>query len=303
MRKVNCPISKLGDDGQHYFFGYYDKCPWNSTQDRLLAHRATFCDRFPSVNDGVDIGFFDLAGQREFRPLAQTTAWNWQQGSQLQWVEAAGREQVLFNARESEGIRACLLDPDTGSTTGLNASVYTVSSDSQTALTLNYGRLFNQRMDYGLAGVTDPHAADPVPASDGIFRFNFPEGSPELILSIAQIEAVDRNPMGEGRIHWINHLMFNRSGSRFCFLHRFMRNDGIVHSRLMSADADGSKLRLLFEGLVSHYDWLGDDKIFAWAGRRSILAGGSGRRPGVMSLARKCLKPVYYALGKPRISG
>jgi hypothetical protein len=198
-------------------------------------------------------------------------------------------------------VLATLLDPETKTETRLSSSVYTVSKNGRVGLTLNYGRLFNVRQDYGLAGVSDKYADDPAPTADGIYRFDFPAGKTERILSIAEIQALEANPMGEGQTHWVNHLMFNPSGSRFCFLHRFMRTDGIVHSRLMSANQDGTELRLLFEGLVSHYDWLGDDRIFAWAGRRSLLSGGSGKKTGVGVLLRKCLKPIYYALGKPRI--
>jgi hypothetical protein len=301
VKKTNCRINRLGADPGHYFFGYYDKCPWDSTHDRLLAHRASFCDRFPSVEDGVQIGYFDLAGSGAFVGLSQTTAWNWQQGAQLQWVQVEGREQILFNKRYDQGIFACLMDVASRKETRLDSSVYTVSRDGSIGLSLNYGRLFNLRQDYGLAGIPDPYAAEDAPVNDGIYRFDFPQGKPELILSIAQIQAFETNPMGEGCMHWINHLMFNPSGGRFCFLHRFMRNDGIVHSRLMSANHDGTGLRLLFEGLVSHYDWLSDDQIFAWAGKRTILAGGSGQKTGLRSAMRKCLKPIYYALGKPRI--
>ena len=301
MKKTSCPISRLGDKAGHFFFGYYDKCPWDTAQRRILTHHAGFCDRFPAVSDAVSIGYFDLDKDCKFIPLAQTTAWNWQQGAQLQWITVQDREMLIYNRRGDGGICADLLDPVTGEVHRLQSSVYTVSPDGTTGLTLNYGRLFNLRQDYGIAGIADAFEHDPVPAGDGIYRFDIPDGKPERILSIADVEAVDRNPMGEGRRHWVNHLMFNPSGRRFCFLHRFERNDGIVHSRLMSANHDGTQLRLLFEGMVSHYDWLDDGRIFAWAGRRSLLTGGGGKKKGLGAVLRKGLKPVYYALGKPRI--
>lgn len=301
MQKATCPINRLGGDNSHYFFGYYDKCPWDVKQTRLLAHRAGFCDRFPAVSDAADVGYFDLSDNNNFVALTQTTAWNWQQGAQLQWVQVGGKEQIVFNKRYNGGVYASLLDTETGLETRLNSSLYTVSKDSSIGLSLNYGRLFNLRQDYGLSGVSDLYEQETAPVEDGIYRFDFPYGTPDLILSIAEIQAFEKNPMGENRMHWVNHLMFNPSGTRFCFLHRFMRGDGIVHSRLMSANSDGAELRLLFEGLVSHYDWLEEDRIFAWAGRRSILTGGGGQKTGLMVSIRKCLKPIYYALGKPRI--
>jgi hypothetical protein len=301
LKKTNCPISKLGRDDGHYFFGYYDKCPWNENQQKLLAHRASFIDRFPAADDEVEIGYFDPERPGSFTLMSTTTAWNWQQGSQLQWVTFGGVEKAVFNKRYDDGVFATAVDPSTHQEIRLGSSVYTISSVGSVGLTLNYGRLFDMRQDYGLAGIADAFADELMPQNDGIYRFDLPHGSPELVLSIADVAALEVNPMGEGRKHWVNHLMFNPSGRRFCFLHRFERTDGIVHSRLMSANQDGSDLRLLFEGLVSHYDWLDENRIFAWAGRRSLLSGGSGKKGGLGSMVRKCLKPIYYALGKPRI--
>jgi len=56
--------------------------------------------------------------------------------------------------------------------------------------------------------------------------------------------------------------------------------------------------------MCSHYDWADDETILAWGGKRSLL--GSGNQPKtlkqrLMTIARRTLKPVYYALGKPRI--
>jgi len=45
------------------------------------------------------IGVVDLAQGRRFRPLAETRAWNWQQGSMLQWVALAADRLIIHNDR------------------------------------------------------------------------------------------------------------------------------------------------------------------------------------------------------------
>jgi len=196
---------------------------------------------------------------------------------------------------------AVIFDPATNDKRIVDTPIYTVNSSGRYALSLNYARLFDMRKDYGIAGLKDTWRDVMCPEDDGIYSVDLQTGMTELIVSIAQGAAVNHCPLGEGVKHWVNHMMFNPSGRRFCFLHRFLRDDGIMHSRLLTADSDGSDLRLLFEGMVSHYCWRDETTILAWAGKRKILGDGKRKSSFVMTSARRCLKPIYYAMGKPRI--
>ena len=168
-------------------------------------------------------------------------------------------------------------------------------------MSLNYARLFDTRMDYGISGLRDKYEDDSRPEYDGIYRVDLKTGESKLIVSIARVFEFERSPADREAKHWVNHMMFNPSGTRFCFLHRFWRPDGIMHSRLFTVDADGANLRLLFEGMASHYCWKDDTTILAWAGRRNILGGNKIKSGIPMIIVRRCLKPIYYAMGKPRI--
>ena len=70
----------------HHFFGYYDKSPWDGTGRYVLGMEAGFMNRPPRADDAVAIGLIDTAEGNRWRPLAQTTAWCWQQGTMLQWL-------------------------------------------------------------------------------------------------------------------------------------------------------------------------------------------------------------------------
>lgn len=321
IRRSPCPIvcvtpednpDSLGE--WHYFFGYYDKCPWNARGTHMLAHRAGFVDHFPTPTDVCEIGVLDPA-ERSFTPLASTGAWNWQQGAQLQWINWLGDtrdERILFNSRrDDDHLETTIIRPNGGGRITLEHPTYTVAPDGKTALTLAFERLSHCRPEYGYAGLVDPHQTNPAPKHSGIWRVDLATDRCEQLVSIGELASHKSNAMGDGRVHHVNHLMFNPSGTRFCFMHRFERADGITHSRLFTLGTDGSGLRLLFEGLVSHYDWIDDGTILAWAGRRKILGGGgstgaggsgggAGAKRAVMTMARRTLKPVYYAMGKPR---
>lgn len=302
MKKVECAVDRITPGHRnkyHYFFGYYDKCPWDGNGERILAHRSTFIDRFPNNTDHVDVGYITLNnGKKDFVKLAETTAWNWQQGSQLQWLS---EKKVIYNDRQRDHVVALILDPATGKKRVLDTPIYAVSRPGRNALSLNYARLFDVRKDYGIAGLEDKWHDVMCPGDDGIYSVDLQTGVTELIISIKQVAALDNCHIGEGAKHWINHMMFNPSANRFCFLHRFLRGDGIMHSRLLTADSDGGDLRLLFEGMVSHYCWKNDSTILAWAGKRRILGNNKHKSDFFMTSVRRCLKPIYYKMGKPRI--
>ena len=305
MIKASCPctpITQAVKTPAHYFYGYYDKNPWNRAETRLLSHRTHFCDRFPSPQDRAEVGYVTLDAEPRFVALGETTAWNWQQGAQLQWLRRRGEkaERVIYNTRCNGSLAAVMLDPDSGERRQIDSPVYTLDPLGRYALSLNFARLYQTRMDYGIAGLVDLHAETPCPANDGIFRIDLETGDRALIVSIAQAAKAEPDSDSQGVKNWVNHMMFNPSGTRFCFLHRFLREDGIGHSRLLAADADGSNLRVLFEGMVSHYCWTDDTTILAWAGARKVLGNPRSRSGGIMTGARKILKPIYYALGKPR---
>lgn len=289
-------------DGGHYFFGYYDKQPWDLSGQRVLAHRTMFLDRFPTPNDRAQIGYIDLHSEHEFVKLAETSAWNWQQGAQLQWLpnRRSPGEQILFNDRQENRLVAVLFDPVSRHKRVIGSPIYTVSPSRGHALSLNYARLFDMRMDYGIAGLQDPGRDVGCPEDDGVYRVDLASGESQLIVSIADVAAISRSPLGIDAKHWVNHMMFNPCGTRFCFLHRFWRPDGIMHSRLFTADSHGGNLRLLFEGMVSHYCWKAETTILAWAGKRRVL-GRNTKSSVLATAARRCLKPMYYAMGKPRI--
>lgn len=302
MKKVLCPIRKVNSKDQYnYFFGYYDKCPWNEKETKVLCHRSDFLNRFPEPSDSCQVGVIDLL-TNEFTPFDTTTAWNWQQGSQLQWIKWQGKECAIYNVREEGKIHARIYDFEENKKINLTSSVYSVSSDGVYASTVNYARLYDCRKDYGISGIRDPWYSDFSPKDDGVYVVNLQRDTCQLIVSTSYLESTHLNPSS---IHCFkqreNHVMFNPSGTRFCFMHRYFTAGNIQQSRLFTSDLEGKDIRLLFEGFVSHYDWQDDNSILAWAGKRKLIASDDSKKINPMRLIKKILKPVYYALGKPRI--
>ena len=265
-----CPVTRATEGPFHHFFGYYDKCPWDATGRYLLCMRVAFMHRPPGPEDIAVIGIVDLQEGNRWHPLAETTAWNWQQGTHLQWLGSAPDRLIIFNTRERDHFAAVILDVRTGQRRLLPRPIYAVSADGRQAVTLNFARVARTRPGYGYVGLPDPWEKDPAPAEDGIYHMDLGTGQSRLIVSIGQMASFQPEPSMEGAEHWFNHLQFNPSGTRFIFLHRW-RRPGIPgwQTRLFTANPDGSEICLLGrEGLVSHFDWRDDEHVLAWSRHR-----------------------------------
>ncbi len=257
--------------GKHHFFGYYDLCPWDRGEKRILVHEADFINRLPTDRDVASVGFVNIADGSDFTKLAETRSWNWQQGARLQWLPPDYNRYVVFNDRENGKFVSVILDLETKEKKVLPAPVYAVSPDGVFALTVNFSRL--ERLGgYGYPGIPDLFSADPAPEKDGIYKLDLKTGEQALIISIKEVATFGvPKPKETEHHHYLTHPLFNKNGTRFCFLHRFKLDDGGQHTRLFAANTDGSDLYCIAEGNLSHFDWFSDNEIFIWGRHRPFL--------------------------------
>jgi hypothetical protein len=254
----------------HHFFGYYDKCPWDTSGRYLLALEVAFIDRPPTPEDQVTIGMVDLHEDNRWLPLAQTRAWNWQQGTMLRWLSAGPDQMIIYNTEHDGRYASVVQDVHTGETRTLPMPIYAVSNNGRSAVTLNFSRVHRTRPGYGYASVPDTSADDPHPEQDGIYNLDLETGEHRLIISLAQIAVFQPDETMNGCHHWFNHLQFNTDDSRFLFLHRWQVGTG-RRTRLFTANPDGSDIFCVSDHeMTSHFDWKDPHHILAWARRHDI---------------------------------
>ena len=77
------------------FFGFHDKDPWSPNNNLLLAHeyKGVGNEAITSIKE-VNIVVFGGADWLEKVIIGTSSAWNWQQGSELQWID---NETIIFN--------------------------------------------------------------------------------------------------------------------------------------------------------------------------------------------------------------
>jgi len=250
------PTRVITKGPRHHWFGYYDKLQFDPTSRYVLSMQVPFEHRSPAKDDEIQIGMVDLHDDDRWIPLGQSTAWNWQQGCMLQWLPGSS-STVLWNDRGAEGYICHLLDVQTNEHRTIPSPVYCVSPDGRTAVTPDFRRIADVRPGYGYTGFSDPFAEDPAPDSTGIFRVDLQSGRSELIISIAQIAMLGEIPNAQAGIkHYFNHLLFSPDGSRFIALHRWQYPDGTRLTRMITANPDGTDIRIVIpNGYASHFIW------------------------------------------------
>lgn len=252
--------------GNHHFFGYYDVCPWDAKDEKILAHEVDFIDRMPTGKEQAGIGYF--TEKEGFKKLAETHAWNFQQGARLQWLPNTN-DTVIHNDYDNDRFVSVILNIETGEKRILPLPIYAIHPNGEFALTLNFARL-NWVGGYGYADVEDIYKDELAPEKDGIYKLNLKTGESKLIISTAFI-ANYKNSQKIDSPHHLTMALFNPKGDRFAFLDRFKLPDGGIHTRFFTANPDGTDLFLLAEGTLSHFDWFSDNEIFIWGRRKSVL--------------------------------
>ncbi|MFB6173291.1 MAG: TolB family protein [Halobacteriales archaeon] len=286
---------RLTDPPEHHFFGYYEKSPWNADESLLLAHETAFQDRRPAAEDAAGICLVE-DGTGDVERVAETRAWDFQQGAMLQWLGPDRDRRFVFNDRGEEGFVARIHDVESGRVRTVEHPVYAVAPDGGTAFTLDYDRLDHTRPGYGYAPLGDGGEPAPHPDDEGVYRVDLAEGTADLLVSLADLAAFDPVPSMAHGVHWVNHIQLSPDGDRVAFIHRSETpDDRRWLDRLFTMAADGSTLRLLHSGFVSHYDWRTGEDLLAWTDRdgeafyRYDLDGGADPvAPGVLPADGHC---------------
>jgi hypothetical protein len=256
------PTRVITGGPRHHWFGYYDKLQFDPTSRYVLGMAVEFEGRSPTAGDTVRVGMVDLEDNDRWVELGSSSAWNWQQGCMLQW-RPRSQTEVLWNDRQGDKFVCHILDTKSGTCRTLPSAVYSVSPDGKSAVTTDFRRIADVRPGYGYAGPPDPYADDLAPEESGIQHVDLETGETKLILSIAEIARRGDIPQPEPGIkHYFNHLLISPDGRRFIALHRWRYPNGRRLTRLLTANLDGSDVRIVIpNGYASHFIWRDTDHI------------------------------------------
>lgn len=268
------------DDSSHeYFFGYYDKSPWDITDRYMLCLRANDTWSDVSPKEKADILIIDTEKsereQNRVKKIAETSAWNVQQSCMLQWLGPDFSSRVLYNDYRDGRYVSVILTLATMEETVIPAAVYSVSADGKFALTLDFSRLYNLRPGYGYYNVPEKTKGIALPDATAIWRIDLETGEMTHILKYTDFSNFQPRPeMKEaGTVHKLNHIMLSPNGKRFMVLYRWF-NGQRKYTRLITCNVDGTDMYVLSDDdMVSHCFWKNNSAILAFENKKK---GGSG---------------------------
>ncbi|TMV10338.1 hypothetical protein FGK63_04570 [Ruegeria sediminis] len=287
---------RLTDGPAHHFFGFHDLEIDSRASGSLIGLRVARIDRPPLGKDAAEVIVFggpnDTPG--EPRVLLRTKNYNFPQGARQHWL--GGTDTVIVNEVDDRGQPAsALIDGHSGVRLGqLSFSTYCTDRPGTTSYSVDFGRL-HRLGGYGHSNVADRTPSDPVPADNGIFVSDIAADRTELLLSIGDVAKAAGVVTSATHPQFITHLRLNPSNDRIAFLHRFRLADGGEETVLCAVGADGTRLRILARGYMSHFDWLDDTRLMIW-GRRNQSIAALRRSPLMNAPVIRAMLPCAKAV-------
>lgn len=292
-KTVECEVKRLTNGPKHHLFGFHDLIITNKANDKYLSLEVDTINRPPLPGELFGLGYVK---DGEFVKVGETTALNYPQGARQQWV--ADTEYFTVNNRVGDVWGTDLYDASTNKLIDrFEATTHMLSKDGRYSYGLDYARLFRLG-GYGYCGIPDINDSIATPADSGITKMDLKTKNMELLVSVRQVTECGGALCGASH-HYLTHLCLNPSCTRVAFLHRYFMVDGSLMTRLMTIGTDGTRLRLLAQGFLSHFDWKDDNTIYIY-GRANSSIDSIRNNPllsnplmsGPMKMAKKVVKFV-----------
>jgi hypothetical protein len=264
----------------YHWFGYYDKRQFSPDGRYILGMQADFEHRRPKPDDRIKIGMVDTEDSDRWIELGQSSAWCWQMGCMLQW-RPGSESEVMWNDREGDSFVSHILNIKTLSRRTLPFPFFCVHPGGELALGLDFERLEYMRPGYGYAGIEDCNKNILAPDEMGIYLLDLKNAGKKLIIPLSELSLIPdptRN-LSQAK-HYCNCLLFNPSGTRFVFLHRWRPDQGAgwpFKTRMFSSDLNGKNLFILVPGGCGHFNWRDEETLIVQDGGFSLYRDCIGK--------------------------
>ncbi len=258
-----------------YFFGYYDKSPWDATGRYMLCMRANDTWSEPDPSTSMDILLLDTQVPETVKILSSPITWNVQQGCMAQWLGPDFGKRIIYNDLRNGKFCSVILDVSTGAERILPLPVYTVSNDGKTALSLDFSRLHSLRLGYGYSALPEKTKDIALPETTCIWKMDIETGEVTELFKYTDFANFQPRPemQEEGSVHKVNHLMLSPNGKRFMVLYRWFCGQR-KYTRLITCNVDGTDMYVLSDDdMVSHCYWKDNEHIIAFENKHGEGTG------------------------------
>jgi hypothetical protein len=265
QKSIFINIVRTGKKIGEHTFGYYDKSPWNKEGTNMVILRIPYSNRMPEI--GTEKAVIELLDGNGvyIKDIASCRIWNTQMANRLQWVGPEFNDKIIYNDYRNDKLVSVIKNINNDKEVVLKQPIYDVSPDGKFAIRLNFLRLHIFRSGYGYNIGQNRSDYQNIPSDDGIFFLDLINNEEKLLISLLSLAKKESSDLKSMHSVKVNHLMINKSSSRFMFLFRYMIDDK-KFTRLYTISVDGQNLFLFnTRNLVSHANWVTENTFIVWA--------------------------------------
>lgn len=259
------------DDGVEYFYGYYDKSPWDATDRYMICIEAKQAYKSVAPKEPAIVGVIDTVDENKFIQIGVTHSWNVQQSCMAQWMGPDFRTRIIYNDFRDGKYCSVIYNWDNKQEEKvLPLPIYDVSRDGRFALSLDFSRLHRLRPGYGYSNLPDVTKGILCPDQTCIWKMDISSGEVTGLFKYLDFAAFEPDETMEGAEHKVNHLMISPNGKRFMVLHRWFQK-GRKHTRLVTVNVDKTEMYNLSDDVfVSHCYWKNDQEILSFLRKKKV---------------------------------
>lgn len=253
------------EDEYEYFYGYYDKSPWDATDRYMLCIRVQQAYKSVAPTELGVVGIIDTKAGNRFIEIGTTRSWNVQQSCMAQWLGPDFGTRIIYNDfRDGKYCSVVYNWAQRKEEKVLPLPVYDVARDGSFALSLDFSRLHRLRPGYGYSNLPDMTKGELCPDKPCIWKMNLISGEIAALFRYTDFAGFEPDESMIGAEHKVNHLMISPNGKRFMVLHRWFQN-GRKHTRLVTVNVDKTDMYNLSDSVfVSHCYWKNDSEILSF---------------------------------------
>lgn len=253
------------NDGFEYFYGYYDKSPWDSTDRFMICVKVKQAYKSVAPAESGVVGVIDTQNGNEFHEIGITHSWNVQQSCMAQWMGPDFKSRIIYNDFREGHYCAVIYNFETKKEEKvLPMAAYDVAQDGSFILSLDFSRLHRMRPGYGYSNLPDTTKGELCPDKTCIWKVDVATGVVTELFKYTEFAAFEPDETMKGAEHKVNHLMISPNCKRFMVLHRWFQK-GRKHTRLVTVNIDKTEMYNLSDDVfVSHCYWKNDAEILAF---------------------------------------
>lgn len=253
------------DDGFEYFYGYYDKSPWDASDRYMICVKVKQAYKSVAPKEPGVVGVIDTEDENRFYKIGVTHSWNVQQSCMAQWMGPDFKRRIVYNDFRDGRYCSVIYNFEMKKEEKvLPMAAYDVARDGSFILSLDFSRLHRMRPGYGYSNLPDTTKGRLCPDKTCIWKVDVATGNVTELFKYTDFASFEPDESMVGAEHKVNHLMISPNCKRFMVLHRWFQK-GRKHTRLVTVNIDKTEMYNLSDDVfVSHCYWKNDEEILSF---------------------------------------